>query len=117
MQLKYNDKIYEVHEGQTYGEVLKEEIQNHGEHEYIAGRYNNSIVSFNSEIRTDGEFKFIDRTDKDGRIIYIRGLIYIMSKAFNEVYPDALLTVNYLTHQKKSVSLKMKQAFLFCIKI
>ena len=95
MQLKYNDKIYEVHEGQTYGEVLKEEIQNHGEHEYIAGRYNNSIVSFNSEIRTDGEFKFIDRTDKDGRIIYIRGLIYIMSKAFNEVYPDALLTVNY----------------------
>lgn len=95
MQLKYNDKIYEVHEGQTYGEVLKEEIKNQGEHEYIAGRYNNSIVSFNSEIRTDGEFKFIDRTDKDGRIIYIRGLLYIMSKAFNEVYPDALLTVNY----------------------
>ena len=46
-------------------------------------------------IKKDGEIEFINREDKDGRIIYIRGLLFIMSMAFSEVYPKALLTVNY----------------------
>ena len=33
-------------------------------------------------------------TDKDGMRVYKRGLIYIIAKAFSELYPQALLTVD-----------------------
>ena len=46
-------------------------------------------------IREAFKEQIINRSDRDGRIIYIRGLLFIMSKAFSEVYPEALLTVNY----------------------
>lgn len=39
--------------------------------------------------------ELIDTTTRDGRRVYIRGLLYIMAKALYELYPKALLTVNY----------------------
>ena len=43
----------------------------------------------------DGEVSFRNIQYRDCRIIYIRGLLYITSMAFREVYPMAMLTVNY----------------------
>ena len=37
----------------------------------------------------------INLKDKDGMRVYRRGLVYIISKAFSEVYPNSLLTINY----------------------
>ena len=39
--------------------------------------------------------ELLDTSSKDGHRIYIRGILYIMAKALNEVYPEALLSVNY----------------------
>ena len=61
----------------------------------IAAIYNNQIASLKHLVHKDGEISFITRKDRDGRIIYIRGLLYIMSKALMECYPEARLTVNY----------------------
>ena len=49
----------------------------------------------NFEINEDGKIELIKIKDKDGMRIYRRGLIYIVSKAFSELYPEALLTINY----------------------
>ncbi len=95
MKLTYENKDYEVQKGLTIREALKEQIEKSSLKDIIAARLNNTIESLNLPLDHGGEIEFIGRNDKDGRIIYIRGLLFIMSKAFSEVYPEALLTVNY----------------------
>ena len=95
MKITYENKEYDVEYGVAVGDAFKEQIENHELKNIIAARLNNSIVSLKTPITEDGELEFFDRQDKDGRIIYIRGLLFLMCKAFSEVYPEALLTVNY----------------------
>ncbi len=95
MIITYENKQIEAKEGSTIRDALREEIEKSTIKDIIAARFNNSIESLNAPITEDGNVEFINRTDKDGRIIYIRGLLFLMSKAFSEVYPEALLTVNY----------------------
>ncbi len=97
MRITYENKDYEVQEGLTIREALKEQIEKSELQDIIAARLNNTIESLNLPLTKDhsGEIEFITRNERDGRNIYIRGLLFVMSKAFAEVYPDALLTVNY----------------------
>jgi uridine kinase len=92
MKIKYNAEEYNFDNEISIQEAFKEHIQGT---DIIAARYNNEIASLKQVIDKDGEISFIDRQDRDGRIIYIRGLLYIASKAFKEVYPTAWLTINY----------------------
>ena len=95
MRITYEDEVLEIAEGTTIKDALKEQMERSGIKDIIAAIYNNQIASLNHKIDKDGDIKFINRTNKDGRYIYIRGLLYVMSKAFSETYPEALLTVNY----------------------
>lgn len=97
MKITYENKDYEVQEGLTIREALKEQIESSNVKDIIAARLNNTIESLNLPLTNEhgGEIEFISRNERDGRNIYIRGLLFVMSKAFSEVYPDALLTVNY----------------------
>jgi len=61
----------------------------------IACLWKNEVKPLNFEVDEKEEVKPIDMTVRDGRRIYQRGLLYIMGKAFAEVYPKALLTVNF----------------------
>ena len=92
MKIIFDNKEYDIEENKTIKEAFQDKIFSD---DIIAARYNNSIASLNHPIRKDGQISFISRKEKDGRIIYIRGLLYVMSKAFYEVYPEAQLTVNY----------------------
>lgn len=60
----------------------------------IACKCNNEIKSLNYEIGSEDKVEPIDITKKDGRRVYQRGILYIMGKAFNELYPKALISVN-----------------------
>lgn len=95
MRITYEKNIIDVEEGIAIKDAFKNQIENNNMKDIIAARFNNSIESLNAPIKEDGELEFINREDKDGRIIYIRGLLFLMSMAFSEVYPEALLTVNY----------------------
>ena len=94
MNIKCNGKDFEIEEGLEIREALAEEIKNCGLKGVIAARYNNEVASLKHKIKKHGTIDFINYQNKDGRIIYVRGLLYIMSKAFHEVYPEALLTIN-----------------------
>ena len=61
----------------------------------IACKVNNEVKSLNIEIKDGDKVEPLDMTVRDGRRIYQRGILYIMGKAFNEIYPKALLTVNF----------------------
>ena len=95
MKITYKDETFEVPDGLTIKGALKEQIEKSEMKDIIAARFNNSVQSLHMPITRDGKVEFIDRTNKDGRIIYIRGLLFIMSKAFSELYPEANLNVNY----------------------
>lgn len=95
MKITYENEEINVEAGVPIKEVLKKQMEESNIKDIIACRYNNTIESLNFPINREGNIEFFNRTDKDGRTIYIRGLLFLMSKAFSEVYPDALLTVNY----------------------
>lgn len=97
MKITYENKDYEVQEGLTIREALKEQLEASNVKDIIAARLNNTIESLNLPLTNNhsGEIEFISRNERDGRNIYIRGLLFVVSKAFTEVYPEALLTVNY----------------------
>ena len=94
MKVIFGDKLIEVEKGTRVIDIFENEV-NESNRDIIGCRFNNEIKSLDYEIREDGEIKLIDGTDRDGKRIYTRGLIYIMSKAFSELYKDALITVNY----------------------
>ena len=63
--------------------------------EIIACKCNNEVKSLNYDLKESDVIELIDTSSKDGHRIYVRGILYIMAKALNELYPKALLTVNY----------------------
>ena len=94
MQIIYKNNIIDIKKGAKVVDLLESEIKR-SKHPIIACKFNNEIKNLNYEINSDGKLELIDITDKDGMRIYKRGLIYIISKAFYELYPEALLTVDY----------------------
>ena len=94
MQIEYNKTIIYVKKGTKVLDLLKKEIEKRN-NEIIACKFNNEAKSLNYEINSNGKLELIDITNKDGMRIYKRGLIYIVAKAFRELYPEALITVNY----------------------
>ena len=94
MQIEYKNIILDVKQGTPVNQLLSEEIQK-AKCKIIACKFNNEIKSLNYKLKSGGKLELIDLKDKDGMRIYRRGLVYIISKAFNEVYPGALITINY----------------------
>ena len=94
MKVIYNESELNVEKGKKIIDIFEQQVEN-SNRDIIGCRFNNEIKSLDYEIKEDGEVKLIDGTDRDGKRIYTRGLIYIMSKAFSELYKDALITVNY----------------------
>lgn len=81
-------KVLEAYE-QEINEAKKEG------REIIACKCNNEVRSLNYDLKEKDKIELLDTSSKDGHRIYIRGILYIMAKALNELYPEALLTVNY----------------------
>lgn len=94
MKVTYNDKVFDVKKGSKVNEVLKDEIND----EHIVCICNNEVQVLDYKMEEDTNVELVTVKEKEGRSAYIRGLLYIMGKAFSEVYPDAWLTVNYQLH-------------------
>ncbi len=94
MKIFYEENVYEVDEPVTVNVLLKDKITD----KHIACICNNQVHALDYEIREDATVKLLDTTTKEGRSVYIRGIMYVMGMAFLKVYPEALLTVNYQLH-------------------
>lgn len=94
MRINYQGKEYEVKNKMTVKELLSQEIKN-ADMKVVGCKRNNEVRSLNLELKDGDTIELIDLNSKDGMMIYIRGIMYVMSKALNELYPKALLTVNY----------------------
>lgn len=61
----------------------------------IAAKVNNFIVSLNYLLKNNDDVTLLDLTNKEGMRVYINGLLYIMGKAFYNLYPEAKITVQH----------------------
>ncbi len=93
MKIKYKNTQVEIEESQKVKEVFKEELKQN--RNIIACKINNEVKNLNYELKENDKVELIDTSNRDGARIYTRGLLFIMSKAFKELYPELLLTVNY----------------------
>jgi uridine kinase len=94
MIISYKEKEIEVKERIKISELLKEEIEK-TEYPVVGAKFNNEYQNLDFEIETDGKIELIDISQKEGMNIYRRTLVFIMGKAFEEIYPDSKVKVNY----------------------
>lgn len=94
MKIIYKDTVIDVKKGTRVLDLFSKEIQG-SNNEIIACKFNNEVKGLNFKIPSEGSIELIDITDKDGMRVYQRGLIYVVAKAFHDIYPNALLTINY----------------------
>ena len=94
MKIIYKNIEVETNENATVNEVFKELIEEKDSN-IIACKINNEVKSLNYELKENDEVELLNTTDRDGARIYTRGLLFIMAKAFRELYPEEMLTINY----------------------
>lgn len=97
MIAKYKEKTIEFESGKRVMDILKEEIEKL-ENPIFACKCNNEVKALNYDVNEDSQIELIDFTSMEGKRVYIRGLIYIMVMAFNKLYPEIEITVNYQLH-------------------
>lgn len=94
MQITYKNKKIECKNNIKVKDLLKEEIKN-SKYNVLGCLVNNEYQTLNYELFKDSTVELIDTSSKEGMKIYRRTLIFILGKAFEEIYPNALLTINY----------------------
>ncbi len=94
MQIMYKSNKMQIEEGTRVKDALEEEIKKQKDN-VIACKFNNEVKSLDYRLNKDGDIELVYLTDKDGMRVYMRGIIYIVSKAFKELFPKCLITVNY----------------------
>ena len=87
MQILYKNKniVIDAKNHIAVLDLFKEEIAK-SNNTIIACRYNNEVKGLKFKIPSDGTIELIDITDKDGMRVFQRGLIYIVAKAFHDIY-------------------------------
>jgi len=94
MKIQFNKQEIEIsEENKTVLELFADEIKK--DDKIIACNCNNEIKMLDYIPKENDNISLIDVLSSDGRRTYIRGLLYIMTMAFNECYPEALLSINY----------------------
>lgn len=94
MKIQYKEKIIEIQEEKTIQEILSEEIKNN-EYAVVGAIFNNEYENLNYKIHEDGKLELIDISSKEGSKIYRRTMVYILAKAFEKLYPNNKMNVNY----------------------
>ena len=99
----YNGKEYKFNGVESLLERFSDVIAK--DENILAVRYANSIRSLKHRPQKSGELKFLDMTSEDGKMIYIRGLLYILCMAINRLYPNAKIRTEYQLHNAMYVNI------------
>lgn len=94
MKIIYNSEEREVDKNTSIKEAFKEEIEK-SEIPIVGAKYNNEYQRLDYILENDGTVSLVNIASHGGMKIYRRTLIYIMAKAFDKLYKDAKIRVNY----------------------
>ena len=94
IKVKCNNQEYEVQKGKKVIDFLKEDMKIDVS-QILACRIDKEVKSLDYAMDDDSNIALIDYTFSDGSRIYVRGLTFILTKAFEDLYPEIRITVNY----------------------
>ncbi len=94
INVNYKDKQYTVEKGKSVVDFMKENLDLDFR-SVIACKVNNEVKWLNHAMKEDCTLELIDYTTSDGNRVYVRGLTFIMTQAFEDVFPDKKIVVNY----------------------
>ena len=89
-----NGSTYELEKEMTVYEILKD-IAKLDTLNVLACKIFNEVKSLNSMVDRDCKIEILDATTSDGNRIYVRGLVFIMLKACEDLFPEKKMIVNY----------------------
>ena len=109
IKVTFDGLDYEVENGTKIIEFIRKNLDI-DEETIMACKISNEVKSLDTIIEKDCKISFVDYTTADGSRIYVRGLTFIMLKAFEELYPEYKIIVNYsLGHSIYSESVDDKE--------
>lgn len=94
MNIIYQGRTKKIEKGLTVKEALKKEI-NENKYEVIGCLYNNDYKNLETEVEEGARIELIDISSKEGMKIYVRTIVYIMGKAFENLYNREKIMVEY----------------------
>ncbi len=92
-RVTYQDKTYDNEEPIKVKDFLK--VLSVNDEEILACKVYNEVKSLDYLLEKDCKLDLIDYSSSDGSRIYIRGLTFLLLKAFEETHPEIKMTVNY----------------------
>ena len=82
----------EVPYGQTLIDLSKKAFGEKSD-EMVLAVYNGKLSELTSQVKTDGEVKFLSVQSKDGERAYRRSVVFLMHKALHDIFPGEKPTV------------------------
>lgn len=92
--VKYNEQDYIMEKGKKVKDFIKDDLKQ-ADYKILACRIDNEVKSLDYVLDMDCKLDLMDYNWSDGCRIYVRGLTFILIKAFEELYPDLRITINY----------------------
>ena len=94
IKILFDEKEYKISKKMKVIDFLHEKL-NIFDEKIIACKAFNEVKSLDYIIDRDCRLKLLDTSTSDGSRIYVRGITFIMIKAFEELYPKEKFYVNY----------------------
>ncbi len=83
-----------VSEASTYKE-LADRFQNHFDFPILGTVCDNKVQPLSAQLNGGNELEFFSFRDKDGRLIFLRSILFILVKASRDMFPHAKLHIEY----------------------
>ena len=80
--------------GTKFGDIAPK-YQEYYKCRIIGAIFNNELCDLGKEIPGDGTVEFFTMQNKDGALFYLRSILFILIKASKELFPHAILHVEY----------------------
>ena len=94
MKIQYKAQKIEIQKPEKISKIFEQEIKE-SRYPILAAKFNNEYMNLENEITEDGNIELIDNSSKEGMKVYRRTLIYVVGKAFERLYPNKKMEVNY----------------------
>ena len=94
MKIQYKAQKIEIQKPEKISKLFEQEIKE-SRYPILAAKFNNEYMNLENEITEDGNIELIDNSSKEGMKVYRRTLIYVVGKAFERLYPNKKMEVNY----------------------
>jgi uridine kinase len=90
----FNNQKSDVAAGTTIGELSRTLCRNHP-YPVLGAAINNEVRGLYETVEEDCRIEFLDGMTEDGRKIYRKSLCVVMTRAFNELFPEGEVLIHH----------------------